>query len=454
MIHTDRKRKECINMSDKVEKKQVFEDDFELAQIPKAKRKSVIAIAFVLGGMALNSTEVVSGGVITIPLGLEMGMLALAIGTFLDAALAFSLSFPAARYGVTFSLQTRYAFGTVGTKVPSFLMTFVLLGWLGSLIGLLANGIVDIFPSLNWYVVAIVGGLAMLIVSLIGVKGLQYFGYIAVPIVLVTGVFGIYRVTESVPKFIEADPNASFMMGVSQAFAAAVCAGLVYTDVSRYGKTPLKGAIGAFIGAFCGLMFCRMVGSVTAAATGHSDYILAFMALGLGIPAFLFLIFNLTSSIDTQLYSVGLGFANVFNYSRVKMTIVSGIIGIIITLTGLVNFWDAWLNTLAIVIPPLGGIMLASYYIVCKVGYCALDDIKCKINWFAIIAWIIGIICSVVIEFCPSLQGLVGSFIAYAVIMAVLKHTNYERWKYVTNYDQAVAYNEKIEKEEMEEGKE
>lgn len=434
-----------------VKKTQVFEEDFELEQIPKTKRKTVIAIAFVLGGMALNSTEVVSGGVITIPLGLEMGILALAIGTFLDAALAFSLSFPAARYGVTFSLQTRYAFGTIGTKVPSFLMTVVLLGWLGSLIGLLANGIVDIFPGLNWYVVAIVGGLIMVVVSCIGVKGLQVFGYIAVPIVLITGVFGIYKVANSVPEFIEANPDASFMMGVSQAFAAAVTAGLVYTDVSRYGKTPFRGAVGAFIGAFCGLMFCRLVGSVTAAATGHSDYILSFTALGLGIPAFLFLVFNLTSSIDTQLYSVGLGFANVFNYSRVKLTIISGIIGIIITLSGMVNFWETWLNVLGIVIPPLGGIMLASYYVVCKVGYCALEDIKCKINWFAIIAWVVGIICSIVVDFCPALQGLIGSFIAYSIIMAILKHTNYDMWKYVTNHDEAVEYNERVKAEEREE---
>ena len=275
-------------MNEQKEKRQVFDDDYELTQIPLNKRKSILAIAFVLGGMALNSTEVVSGGTIAAPLGLQMGLIALGIGSFLDALLAFSLSFPAARYGVTFSLQTRYAFGTLGNKVPSFMLTAILLGWLGFLIALLADGIVAIFPGINWHLMVFIAGFGMLFVSLKGVKGLQYFGYLAVPIVIVTGVYGIYTISESVPKFIEADPNASFTIGVSQAFAAAVTAGLVYTDVSRFGKTPLRGGIGAFVGAFCGLMFCRTVGAFTAAATGETEYILAFMALGLGVPAFLF----------------------------------------------------------------------------------------------------------------------------------------------------------------------
>ena len=433
-------------MSNK-EKKQVFDDDYELAQIPSNKRKSILAIAFVLGGMALNSTEVVSGGTIAAPLGLQMGLIALGIGSLLDALLAFSLSIPAARYGVTFSLQTRYAFGTLGNKVPSFMLTAILLGWLGFLIALLADGIVAIFPGLNWYVMVAVSGFGMLFVSLKGVKGLQWFGYLAVPIVIVTGVYAIGKVATSVPNFIDADPNASFAIGVSQAFAAAVTAGLVYTDVSRFGKTPVKGGIGALLGAFCGLMFCRTVGAVTTCATGETEYILAFMALGLGVPAFLFLVFNLTSSIDTQLYSVGLGFANVFNYSRVKLTAIGGVIGVLVAITGVIDYWTAWLSTLGVIVPPLGGIMLASYYVTCKVGYCALDDIKCKINWVAIISWLIGIGCSLCVSICPSIQGIIGGFIAYAVIMAVLKKTKYETWKYLTNYDQAVAYNEKIAKE-------
>lgn len=439
-------------MSQQVEKKQIFDDDYELSQIPKTKRKTTIAIAFVLGGMALNSTEVVSGGTITLPLGLEMGLWACAIGAFLDALLAFSLSFPAARYGVTFSLQTRYAFGNLGNKVPSFMLTVILLGWLGFLIALLADGIVAIFPGLNWHLMVLIAGFGMLIVSMKGVKGLQYFGYLAVPIVIVAGTYGIYEVAANAPKFVEADPNASFMMGISQSFAAAVTAGLVYTDVSRFGKTPLQGAIGALIGAFCGLFFCRAVGAITTAATGETEYIYAFLALGLGVPAFLFLIFNLTSSIDTQLYSVGLGFANVFNWSRVKLTAIGGTIGVIIAITGVIDFWTAWLSTLGIIVPPLGGIMLANYYVTSRsVGYCALEDIKCKVNWVAIIAWGIGIGCSLISDFCPALQGIIGGFIGYAIIMAVLKSTKYDLWKYLTNYDQAVAYNEKIKQEEAEE---
>lgn len=415
------------------EKTKVVGDDYSTAHLPATDRKHMVALIAILAGFALNSSEVISGGTIVLPLGFKLGFLALLIGTAVDAGIAALMTVPAQKHGLTFSLQTRYVFGLKGTKLPSAIIAVCYCGWFGVLQAFLARGIVYLYPSLDFLPVCIITGLLMTVIAIIGVNALAIVGYLAVPIVLVTGVLGINRLTDAYPIVMDPDGSVTFFYGVSQAIAACITGALVICDVSRYGKTTKQGVVGILLGMFFGLGFCRVVGGISALTTGTPDIIRSLGAVGLIIPAFLFLLFNVVSTQDGHLYSLGLALSNIFNWKRTILTLIAGVIGTAIATMGLVDHWGAWLNFIGSFVPPLGGVMIAHYYYTMKSKYGHLDDITCQVNWIAIASWAIGTLVAIVAVWVPALEGLIAGAIAHIILTEIVKRTKPDYYLNITN---------------------
>ena len=405
------------------EKKQLSIDndttDYPLGNIPPSGRKSMISLIFAYAGLGLNSAEVISGGSIVLPLGFKTGMVAMCIGIAVLALVSALISAPAQKYGIGIALQTRYSFGNLGTKFPSLLMPVVYIGWFGVTIALLASCTVYLFPGLNFKVLAIAAGLAMTVVATIGVNGIAIVGWIAVPIVIVVGTLGsVLLVNQNADSFVMvADGTSTFMGAVSKSISAFICGSLFCSDLTRFARTLKQGIIGSLIGCLLGLLFCRTFGALSACATGETDIVIALGSVGLAIPAFLFLLFNIVSTTDTHLYSAGLSLTNFFNFKRSVLTIISGLVGTAVAVSGLYNHWGTWLDFLAILIPPLGGVIIANYYFVWNRKYCPLDEITCKLNPLALVAFVIGAIVAVIGFVCPALEGGIAAGIAYVILM-------------------------------------
>ena len=407
--------------------------DFEVTAVPQSGRKSLWTLVFIFAGWGLNSSEIISGGTIAAPLGLTKGVVAIIIATAVNCALAVLLAVPGAKKGLGFALMTRHTYGNIGSKIPSVVISVVHFGWYGILTALLANVAIQVMPSLNFKIVAIVAGLAIAVVAAVGIKATAIIGYLAVPCVLIVGLIGVFKLTGSASTFMPGTGGSTIPMGISQGVGAFAVGSLLACDIARFSRTKGQAALGVCIGLFIGLGFVRVLGAMSVLTTGQPDIVLAFAALGMAGAAFLFLFLNIVSTTDNILYSTGLSLSNIFRWNRVYLTLIAGVLGTVVAVMGLDKFFGAWLNFLASIIPPMGGVVIADYYFVKRRDFCELEDIKCPFNVFALIAWACGIAAAMLNIWCPAIDGLIASILVYVILMYAVKKSRPEYYCRLTN---------------------
>jgi len=97
------------------------------------------------------------------------------------------------------------------------------------------------------------------------------------------------------------------------------------------------------------------------------------------------------------------------------MSIINGVIGTFCAIW-LYNNFVGWLTFLSTAIPPIGGVIIADYFTRKKYYQSLVNGSRRKVNWVAIIAVSIGIICA---KFSPGvvpINSVLGSAISYIII--------------------------------------
>jgi cytosine permease len=230
-----------------------------------------------------------------------------------------------------------------------------------------------------------------------GYKALDILSKIAVPLLLVLMVGSVFKVLENntisdIFQFTHAGEAITLGTGISMVISSFIVGAVVAPDVSRYAKTP-KDTIFASILAFVIIIpLVITIGTIMAQATGTWDLVDIMLKLGWGLMALLVLLLAQWTSNDNNLYCSALGFAVVFKkLKKWQLTIISGVLGIILAIFGIYDNFIYWLLILGILIPPMGGVIIADYYFKNKTYYeiINLPRLK-KLRWDSLIAWIVG----------------------------------------------------------------
>ena len=124
---------------------------------------------------------------------------------------------------------------------------------------------------------------------------------------------------------------------------------------------------------------------------------------------------------DNALYTAGLGLANIFNKRKKPMVLISGVIGTLLSVWLYYNFCG-WLNILNCTLPPVGSILVVSYFMNKK----AYDTNTFKIvtvNWFAVAGVVLGaVVANVVTWGIASINGMVVAALCYVIGELVSKN--------------------------------
>ena len=116
----------------------------------------------------------------------------------------------------------------------------------------------------------------------------------------------------------------------------------------------------------------------------------------------------------TVIGGAGLGLANIFNKRKKPMVLISGVIGTLLSVWLYYNFCG-WLNILNCTLPPVGIILVISYFMNKK----AYDTDTFKIvtvNWFAVVGVILGaIVANVVTWGIASINGMIVAALCYMI---------------------------------------
>ena len=142
--------------------------------------------------------------------------------------------------------------------------------------------------------------------------------------------------------------------------------------------------------------------------------------LNLFYMAILVLGLNIWTTNDNALYSAGLGLANIFHQKKKPMVLISGIIGTLLSVWLYYNFCN-WLNILNCTLPPVGIILVLSYF-VDKEAYKEGAEEK-VVDWFAVAGVILGAVVANIVPYgIASINGMAVAAVCYLIGRKVNKN--------------------------------
>ena len=351
--------------------------DFELQAVPDSARKGFLPMFMIMMGFTFFSASMSAGGQLGVGLNMTKFICALLIGNAILGVYTGILGYIGCKTGLTLDLMARHAFGKKGSWLCSAIITFTQMGWFGVGIAMFSIPVAELTGIPVVVLVILAGGL-MTASAYFGIKSLEIISWIAVPAV---GILGCISVGLGV----------SSMGGIDSLFAA-----------EPQNPITLATAITLVVGSFI------RGGSVT----GQADIFYIMIAQGLALPAIIVLGLNIWTTADNGLYSCGLGLSNITGYSKKKMVLVSGMIGIVASVWLYYNF-TSWLTFMGYAIPPVGGVVITDYFMH-QNRYQDNDTTNMKTaKWYAILAVVAGDIIGLKV---PVGIGSVNSIIAACVI--------------------------------------
>ncbi|RKX99326.1 MAG: hypothetical protein DRP55_07455 [Spirochaetes bacterium] len=414
--------------------------DYALEPVPLDKRRSFYSTVTVWGGWVISITAFLVGGLVGGGLPLNKAIPAILIGNTVLFAIASLLGTIGMKTGLSSTLISRAIFGKYGAIVLSIVIGIIGMGF----VGVFAGAVGEFFQSfdLPFALGAIVFMIAVTTTAILGFRGLSYLSWIAVPLLLILAVIGLFKVGGTIPGGLSAVSSMTpkgtmpFTTGVTLAIATWITGTFLCPDIGRYAKNKWHVIAGAFVGWIVGAAFLETVSAMMALGVGSGNIVEVMIGIGLTVPAVIIFFGAMWTTADNNLYSFSLAFTNIcgiLNARQLKKhiwVIIGSITALILALAGIYGEFKTFLLQLATFVPPIAGVYLGEYYMLMKYKLEGEELNKQifeakSININAFIAWGIG---SAVAYFykggIPAIQGLLVAMIVYFVLEKTVQTRN------------------------------
>jgi cytosine permease len=353
------------------------------------------------------------------------GNVALALIAFLNGDLGGKL-------GLSVSMSSRYAFGNIGTIIPSLIYWISLAGWFGVSIGIMGAVLAGNVGGAAW-LWALVGGVAMTAMAAFGMKIISKFAFFVAPAILILMAVGFIMALGQMPEgqsLLPVGPfnGNSWILAFGLTFSHWIVGGSLAPDVMRFARNRKASGLASFWGFVIANNVIMLLGVLTSWALGTMDFFVVMPGLaGMGwkIISILVIVGIVVTSGDCQCYTSGLALSNITKWDSRVTTIIAGLMGIILAVSGIYNQAISMLLFLGIFVPGVPAIMIADYFIRKKQKYPEHKYINKNVNWNAVIAYAIGVIAE---YFLQQVWGVgvfaLNSFVIAGVMYLILSSIN------------------------------
>lgn len=404
--------------------------DFTSGRVTKEGRKSNLSMFMVMLGFTFFSASMWVGQQMAAGLNFGQFIGALILGGIILGAYTGALGYIGAETGLTLDMLAHRSFGRKGSWLPSAMISFTQIGWFGVGLAMFAIPVAKELLGLDvtmehmpyqGYLLVALAGLLMTASAYFGIKSLTIISYIAVPAVGILGtvamILAVKRGDASlVDQFAVNSGTLSVIGGAGLVVGSFVSGGTATPNFARFSKNAKIGCLVTVIAFFLGNSLMFFFGAVSSIYVGGAanDIFDVMMKLGLFWMAVLVLGLNIWTTNDNALYSSGLGLSNIFGFSKKTMVLVAGIIG---TIAAVWLYWNfcGWLNILNCTLPPIGAILIISYFM--NRNDYKSDNVKIDtVNWAAVIGVVLGAVVANLLHWgIASINGMVVAVICYLI---------------------------------------
>lgn len=419
-------------MSDDKSKK-IASSDNPLGELPDKDRQGMFSMMVVLLGFTFFTSTMFAGGQIGPHYKFFPDLLiVIIIGNLLLGIYVAILAYAAQKTGYNSVVLARYSFGDKGSKLVDVLFALTQIGWYAwgtATIAIVFTKMLGL--SQSWTIpLMIFFGFAFSLTSYIGYKGIEMLSNIAVPAmaVLIFWSFGIGF--QDVGGFVgfgkEPEVAMSFTTALTLVFGTFVSGGTQSTNWTRFAKTPKIAIVASLVAFFIGNGFMIFAGAFGGYVYQQPDIVEVLVLQGLQVPAIILLFFNVWTTQDNSIYSASVAGCNFFRTEkRGLMNLGGAAISTALAIAGMYNWLVPYLVIMGTVIPPIGGVIMADYYVKHKRKYPKLAKVEMKtFNYTGLIAYALGAVIAYVSPGVAPINGIIAAFIAYPIVDKILNALN------------------------------
>lgn len=419
-------------------------DDYSLTRVPMSARQSLWSITIIRVGALATITQFILGASLGFGMTFWQAFWATMLGSVILQIISFLLGYAGAREGLSTSLLSRWTgFGRYGSSIIGAVIGISCVGWFGVQNSVFAEGIVQATGGkLPLSVAAAMTGLSVTVLVIFGFRLLSIVATITVPAFLIAVGFGIYHVLSdySISDLFTATPAGDpLTMGAAATMVAGgfIIGAVITPDFTRFAKSGKDVFWMATIGVLVGELGINMIAVLLALAARTND-VVSIMVQTSGWFGALVVILSTVKINNLNLYSSSLGFTNIFDsvfklkLNRGMVTLVIGVIGTLLSIMGILDYFVDFLVFLGVLVPPIAGIIVVEYFVL-KTHRKALDKTKKegklpenvgRMHPITIIAWVAGFAAGYVVTIgIPSINSLLVSGIVYYIGALIIKKT-------------------------------
>ena len=342
--------------------------EYEHEAVPSVARKSLFSVAMIWSGFPMVMVGAFVGAQIINGLGFRRGMLAIIIGNLILGLYVAVLSAFAAKEGKTFGLSCRQLFGEWGGRVITFFLSGLVVGWFAVQTGLAGEEVYHSLGGSRPMSILLIGG-GFTLLAMTGLRMLKPLSILSVLLFIVAGITSLWinfqhhhfsAVWHFAPQHTH---SLALGIGITMAISVFIDSGTLTADFTRWSRTPAQ-AVMASLSAFpFANTLPMLVGGIVAASLtaidGNFTQLIGSLGPEYSLFAALFFVINCASVATHGLYNAAAGWGSLFNLPFQRLAIILGAIGTGLALAGITQFLVSWLSLLGVVVPGIGGAMIA-----------------------------------------------------------------------------------------------
>ncbi|AZU60139.1 cytosine permease [Neobacillus mesonae] len=401
------------------------------------KNQSWFSLGIIWAGALVCIPSLLVGNALISGMSLPKALLATFVGYSIIVLLMILQGIQSSDLGKPAVQVAGQVFGKKGSRtIISIILAIACLGWFGIQANVCGAALASLLATFNVIMpvplASFLSGMVMVISAIYGIKVLKVLSYIAVPLLVVICVYGLVQTLTGdqlqVIQNYRPKGNMSFMDGLAVTIGSFALGAVIAGDYSQFTKKRSDVMKAAIFGIIPAGVLMIGVGAVLTIAYQTSDITAVFLKIATPFVGGVALILATWKTNLVNAISGGFALINVFNISKEKEKLavgVAGTIGTVLAVVGILNYFTPIMSILSAMIPPVAGVMIASYWVMNKGNKDCWKEIE-GINRLGVFSWLVGAVIAslpVVLSLFPSLPrisnqpliGIVISFVIYYV---------------------------------------
>lgn len=374
-------------------------EDYPLSAVPISARRSFISLAPLLAGFTLYSGTLFAGGLIGPSFQFWPNLVGLIlVGNLILGLYAALLGYIAGETGLSTVLMARFSFGNVGSRWVDFILGFTQIGWYAwgsALMAELLNSLAGVPESWNSLIILFFT-YAFCSTAYFGYTAMDWLSRLAVPAMVVLMAMSLSVAAGDVGGLAGlqaldiADP-LPLSAAITIIVGTFVSGGTQATNWSRFARNGKVGFIATLIAFFLGNGFLIFSGAFCAKVYGNPDIVQVMAQQGLLVGGLILFFLNMWTTQDNTIYAFSIAGTSMFRTNKRTLFVLGGAtLALFMAWGGIYAMLVNYLILLGTFIPPIGGIIMADYWIHRRGQFPALESTQPAFHWPGIIAYIIA----------------------------------------------------------------